>query len=126
MQFNVDARYRLLNVTRGTVIATEVRVAHSLWARSKGLLGRERLRDGEGLVIPRCRSLHTWGMRFSIDVLFVDRAWKIVMATSHVRPWRIVGPVWRAWGVVETASGNLERSPLAVGDQLHLEPLTTS
>ena len=61
----------ITNTTRGVVLADHAEVADGLLARLTGLLVRQALHDGEALVIPRCSSIHTWWMRFPIDVLFI-------------------------------------------------------
>ena len=102
------------------MLAARVRVAGSLWSRIKGLLGRQALEAGEGLVLPRCRSIHTCGMRFAIDAIFVDKDFRVVALKRGIGPWRVVPPVWRAWGVVEVAAGTLARLGLKLGDHLCL------
>ena len=109
---------RLLNVTRSTILATDLAIAEGFWERGRGLLGRKELRPGEGLVISRCRSIHMWGMRFAIDVIFVDRAWRVVALKRGVRPWALTPPVWGAWATVELPQGTIERSMVSIGDQL--------
>ena len=112
-----------LFVTRtGRVVASRLRIASTRRARLIGLLGHQALEDGEALFLPGCRSIHTWGMRFSIDALFVDRAWRVVAVRRGITPWRIVPPVWRAWGVVEARCGALEEAEVQAGDQCQLRP----
>ena len=124
MSIDSGQRYRLVDETRGTLVAANVHMAHSWWARAKGLLGHRALEPGEGLILPRCRSIHTIGMQFPIDVIFVDQSWKVIALRSALGPWRIVGPVWRGWGVVELASGCLDRAHLRPGNQLGLTPVS--
>lgn len=83
-----------------------------------GLLACRHLPDEEALVFPNCRSIHTLGMRFPIDVLFVDRAWRIVALRPRLRPWRWLLPVGGAWATIEMASGTIARADLHLGDQL--------
>ena len=107
-----------LETPEGTVLARHARVAASWLARMVGLLGRRELPQGEALVFPACNSIHTFGMRFPIDVLFVDRGWRVVAVRETLPPGRMVWPIWKAWGVVELPSGTLSRVGVAVGDQL--------
>ncbi len=100
-------------------LATRATAARTLGERLKGLLGRERLPEGEALIFPGCSSIHTIGMRFPIDAIFVDRDWRVV-ALHSVRPWRVVLPVRKAWGVVETPPGTIAQAQVAVGDRLCL------
>ena len=103
-------------------LARRAEIARSVLQRMVGLLGRSMLEESEALIFPACRSIHTWGMRFPIDVIFVDRAWRVVALRPKLSPGRLVFPVWKAWGVVEMAPGTLEKIPLEVGDQLNLLP----
>lgn len=103
-------------------MATHAHVASSWSSRAIGLLNRQSLPMGEALVFPSCHSIHTFGMRFPIDVLFVDRAWRVVALRESLRPGRMVWPVWNAWGVVELPSGVLRQCGVAVGHQLHATP----
>ena len=100
-------------------LATRAAVARTLCERLKGLLGRERLPEGEALIFPGCSSIHTIGMRFPIDAIFVDRDWRVV-ALHSVRPGRMMLPVRKAWGVVETPAGTIAQTRVAIGDRLCL------
>ena len=101
-------------------LAGRARMANSLRQRMVGLLGQAHLPEGEALVLPRCRSIHMCGMRFPIDAIFVDRAWRVVEVKPHLAPWHMVLPVWKAWGVIETPAGRIDRVGLQVGDQLQV------
>ena len=111
---------RIENRTRGNMLAERAEVARGLFASMIGLLGRSALPAGEAMVFPRCRSIHTIGMRFPIDVVFVDRSWKVVAFDTHVGPGRIIGPFWNALAAVEIEAGSLKRSPVQITDQLRL------
>jgi len=102
------------------LLASRATLARTPWARLVGLLGRRELPDGEALVFERCRAIHTVGMRFPIDMVFVDRGWRVVAVRQAVGPGRLVGPIGRAWGVVELAAGSAARAGLETGDQLLL------
>lgn len=111
---------RLLNVTKSTVVATNLCLAEGPWERACGLLGRAALAPGEGLVIPRCRSVHMWGMRFAIDVLFVNEADQVVWQRQGLRPWQLSPVIWTAAHAIELPVGALAESRTCVGDQLTL------
>ena len=74
------------------------------------------------MLIDPCRSIHTLGMRFAIDVAYCRRSADglVVMATTCMRPWRIGRPRWRARCVIEAEAGAFERWGLAVGDVLEI------
>ena len=83
-------------------------VAESWWARLSGLAWRSEPPDGWALLFPRCRSVHTFGMRFPIDVVFLDRhGWPIEIRRA-VRPGRVV-TCRRAAAVIETKAGDADR-----------------
>ena len=106
----------------GRLLAARAAMARTLMARVKGLLGRRSLGGQEALILPQCHSIHTLGMRCSIDAVFVDRSWRVVAIHPHLRPGRLLFPVFGAWGVVECADGTVGRADLIVGDQLELTP----
>lgn len=111
----------MVTVTRTQqTLASKATVARTFPARLQGLLGRPGLSDGEAMIFPQCNAIHTLGMRFPIDVLFVDRAFRVVAVRSHLQPWRLAGPVPGAWAVVETACGTLARLGVQVGDELQV------
>lgn len=109
----------LRNIANGHVVADSVEFALSRSARRRGLLGRDSLADGHGMLIAPCSSIHTWFMRFPIDVIFVTRAGRIVKLCRQVVPWRLVFG-WGAYATVELPSGALDRSGVSVGDRLEL------
>ena len=102
------------------VLADRVRVARSWWDRMVGLLNRRSLPLGEALILPGCQSIHTVGMKFAIDVIFVTRQWRVVAIQAALPPGKFLAPVWNAWGVIEMASGALDGVGLRVGDQLRV------
>ena len=101
-------------------LASNVTIAKTWWSKMAGLLGRSHLPANEGLLLPGCRSIHTCGMRFAIDAVFVDRGWQVVALKPNLVPWRLVWPVWKAWGVIELASGSLQHTDVKAGDWLRL------
>jgi uncharacterized membrane protein (UPF0127 family) len=81
--------------------------------RMRGLLGRDGLPEGCGLLIDHCGAIHTLGMRFALDVVFLDAGWRVVRVVAGVRPGRwFVWGGWRARRVLEVASGWLNASGL--------------
>ena len=112
--------HKIENRTQGNTLATHATIADGLCERLIGLLGRASLPAGEALVFPQCWSIHTIGMRFPIDVIFIDRAWRVAVLKPAVPPGRMIWPVHAAWGVIEMAAGAIQACELIVGDQLHL------
>lgn len=118
----VDVRLRAVNVGRSTEIATSVEVANSSAARSKGLLGRRGLGPGEGLWIVPCESVHTFGMKFPIDLVYLDREHRIRKIRKRVHPWRI-SACFTAHSVLELAAGAIGEGDAEPGDIIAFLPV---
>ena len=112
-----DSRMLVSNVTRETVLGTQVEVADSGPKRNKGLLGREGLEPGGGLWIVPCESVHTFAMRFPIDLIYLDRDLRIKKVRSNVPPWRLSGCL-SAHSVLELSSGTIQATQTKAGDRL--------
>lgn len=91
--------------------------AVSGWERTRGLLGRPALNTGEGLLIDSCRLVHTVGMRYSLDLVFLDRLGRVSKLAGNVAPLRMAGS-FSASTTLELAPGMLAQCDLKVGDQL--------
>lgn len=99
----------------GAVLLERVEVAERLWPRFAGLMGRASLPRGCGVHFPRCRSVHTFFMRFPIDVVFLDDGMRVVGIRRAVRPWGVVlGPAGTR-SILETAPGAWLREPVTGG-----------
>ena len=114
------------NLTRGTIVASRVRVAKSMVARARGLMFTRSLADDEGLLINPCGSIHMFFMRFALDVLYVDQFDRVVRTQRNIKPWRI-GPLYTrgAKYVIELPTGTIERSAAEPGDQLQITDQTS-
>ncbi len=113
------APQRLTNATRGNTLATQLEVARTSAERTKGLLGRDSLPPGGGLWIVPCESVHTFWMRFPIDLVYVDRAMRVRKVRSSVGPWR-VSACLRAHSVIELPAGIVHQTGTQPGDQLEI------
>ena len=112
---------RVVNRTRETVLGDKVRTASTLLSRFVGLLGTDAIADGEGLWIVPCRGVHTLGMRYPIDVAFLDARGVVVGILEGLPPNRI-GRVFRgARGALEMRSGILAATGTVPGDRLEFE-----
>ena len=107
------------NRTREAVVADKVQKAADYDSRTKGLLGRDRMDPGEGLWIVPCPMIHTFFMRFSIDVLFLDKELRVARVMEDLKPWRLSPWVLRARSVLELPGGSL-RGSVKKGDQLEI------
>jgi uncharacterized membrane protein (UPF0127 family) len=117
------AAMRVRNLSRDADLAENATVADSFWRRLRGLLGRDGLAPGEGLVIMPCNSVHMLGMRFPLDVLHLDRSGTVLRVLSDLRPGQLGPLVWRSHAVIELPAGILAATGTVAGDQVALEPL---
>ena len=117
-----DIRLRVMNRSRNTVLATHMEVADSAAKRNKGLLGRKCLAPGEGMWIRPCEAVHTFWMRFPIDLVYLDRKNQIRKLVSAVPPWRLSGCL-RAHSVLELPSGTIRETQTQPGDTLEFLPV---
>lgn len=114
---------RLYDLDQQRSIVDSLEIAEALGARTRGLLGHAPLSFGQGMLIRPCRWIHTFGMSFPIDVLYVNKRWRIVAVSENLRPGRIDRPVLHAWFVVEMAAGAIRHAGVKVGDQLEIQRL---
>jgi|SRR6266700_3614330 len=110
------------NATRHVELGRKVRFAASLIDRAIGLLLTPDLRAGEGMYLSPCKSVHTFFMRYPIDVLFLDSE-GTVLKQHTLRPWRISGWQAQCRGVLELMDGTLSRTGTQVGDRIEFEGL---
>src|ERR1700726_1588937 len=113
------------NKTRETFVATEATVADSYVRRLVGLLGKTKrwARLGTGLWIVPSRGVHTIGMLFPIDLIFLDKNKEVVHLEEYVRPFRISRVSLKASSVLELPPHTIYRSRTQVGDQLEIAQL---
>jgi hypothetical protein len=108
---------RISNLTRRTVLGDRIQLAGNARDRRKGLLGRNRLDTGEGLWIVPCEAVHTFGMRFAIDLIYLDKKHRVVKTRSQVRPGRL-SICLTAHSVIELAPGTIRNTRTMRGDTL--------
>ena len=110
------------NCTRASTLASDVRLADTPRARRTGLLKHDTLNPGEGLWIYPTQAIHTFGMRFPIDVVFIDRKMRVRRVYHRLAPFRLTSVVWSAKSVLELPAGSLAGTNTAVGDELQISP----
>jgi uncharacterized protein len=106
------------NVDRDAELGTRIGVADGWWSRSRGLLGRDGLAPGEGLLLTPCRSIHMYGMRFPLDVAFLDREGTVVETYADLAPGRRTGWHRTARHALELPAGTLAATGTGRGDRL--------
>jgi uncharacterized membrane protein (UPF0127 family) len=117
------ARASLARVRRtadGAVVCEHCEIPESTFGRMRGLLGRKGLEHGSGMLIDSAPSVHMFFMRFPIDVVFLDRDWRVLSVRHELRPWRVAG-ARRAVAALELPAGAAAAAGIVEGDVLALE-----
>jgi len=113
-------KFLVRNITRGVVLAEAADLADTSAKRRTGLLKHTELKQGEGLWIVPCESVHSFFMKFTIDVLYLDRDKKVRGMRPNMKPWRLSACL-PAHSVLELPAGTIHRTGTKKGDQLSLE-----
>ncbi len=122
MLYSTKLKIKVRNQTRQTVLAQAADVADTSSTRRTGLLKHERLEPGEGLWIVPCESVHTFFMKFPIDLVYLDKRKKVRKVRHAVPAWRLSACLL-AHSVLELPAGTVASSSTAVGDELVFEKL---
>lgn len=114
------------NADRQTVLGEAIEVAQTASQKVKGLLGRECLEDGQGLLFKGAGSLHTLFMRFPIDIVYADKKGKVVKLAPSVGPFKLVAAPLRCYYALELPAGAISQSDTRVGDYLRFDTAAES
>ena len=119
---SVSAQGQAFNRTRQSFLATSLSVADTHWTRLRGLLGRasDDFRNGSGLWIIPCHGVHTLGMGFPIDVVYLDRDHNVVHVESDLRPWRFAPVRMQASSVLELPCHTVAKTETNIGDKIEI------
>ncbi len=112
------AHCRVTVIETGTLLADRVRSAHTHWSRIRGLLGTRGLEPGGGLWLTPCRQVHMIGMRYAVDVAFLDDELRVVRTVDALRPGKVSPKVGDATSVLELPAGRLAALGVAPGARL--------
>jgi uncharacterized membrane protein (UPF0127 family) len=113
--------FSVRNTHRGTILATRAKLASSYWSRFWGLMFRRRLSEGDGILLTKSSSIHSFFMFFRFDAIYLDRDDHVVKVVHAMRPW------WASFGgkgakdTLELPAGTAERTGTVVGDTLAFE-----
>jgi uncharacterized protein len=116
-----------LNRTRRQFLATRLAVADGHWSRLRGLIGTRStdFGDGHGLWIVPCRGVHTWGMRFPIDLVYLTSNLTVLDLAEGLAPWKFAPLRFRAASVLELPEHTLRTTGTTIGDELEISPRNT-
>lgn len=115
-------KLKIRNLTRGTVLAESAEVADTSKKRRIGLLKHDKFDQGEGLWIAPCEAIHTFGMKFPIDVVFLSAGRKVLKIRREMARRKLSACLW-ASSVLELPAGTLAVARTEKGDQLEFEKL---
>jgi uncharacterized protein len=110
-------RQQIINARNGNVVADQLMTAFDSATRRKGLLSQVSLPPSAAMIIAPTNAIHTFFMKFPIDIAFVSKSGRVLKIRSGVPAWRMTGSL-RAFAVLELAAGSLDGSDTKVGDQL--------
>jgi uncharacterized membrane protein (UPF0127 family) len=109
-----------INVRRGVRLTECGRVADTFYTRLMGLLRDKTLEYGDGMWIAPCNSIHSIGMRFKFDAIFLDKNLRVVHLVREMKPWRISKMVFSAHSVLEVPAGLIAQTATELGDQFEM------
>ena len=115
--------FKAINTTRHNTLAAQVKLADQFLSRLQGLLGTTSLPAGQGLLLLPCNSIHSIGMAYSIDAIFLDKENTVVNLLSDFKPLRISAVYHKAHSCLELPSGTIINTSTAIGDKLVFEEL---
>jgi len=121
-------RMYAFNRTRQTFLATQLRVAESHWSRFRGLMCTDSgsFLKGCGMWLVPSRGVHSFAMRFPIDVLYLNREKTVVHLEQNLRPWRVAPVRLNAASVLELPANTLYETQTAIGDRIEIAPAEAS
>lgn len=96
----------------------DILVADSFFTRFAGLMFRKKLPAATGLFLAPCNGVHMCFMRFAIDVVYLDKEYKVIKVVKNLKPWIGLSMCSKAWGTIELVAGEAERCGLKVGKRL--------
>ena len=109
---------RAINSTKNQELVSRLAIADNLFARMKGLLGRSALAEGEGLMIVPCKGIHTFGMKFPIDAVFLDSRNIVIAIRKGLVSNRLTRIYPKAASVLELPAGTIEATATKIGDEI--------
>lgn len=114
-------KIEIKNITKKNTIASKGALADNFYTRLKGLIGRKALGVDEAVCIKPCKSVHTFFMRFSIDVIFIDENGLVCEIVRNIKPYRVSKYVSNARYVIEILTGNAHKLGIELGDRIEFK-----
>ncbi len=111
---------KIINISKETILADKARMADTFFKRLIGLLNRKSLAKGEALILSRANCIHSFFMRFNIDVLFLDQYGKVIAALPSFRPFRVSRLYFNASLTLELPETTLQLTNTQPGDTIQI------
>jgi uncharacterized membrane protein (UPF0127 family) len=115
---------RLVKAGNGNIVAEEVTRAYTFFRRLKGLMFTKSLPTGFCLHIRPCRSVHTFFMRYTIDILYLDAKNNIIGAEANLKPGKLGASYPNSVSVIELPEGTIQQKDIRIGQAVRFEPKT--
>ena len=109
------------NIEKDEIISNNVAVANNFFSRLFGLIFRRKLKKGDCLLIENCKGIHTFGMIYDIDVVFLDKDNRVISTFCNIKPFKIIPFIKNASKVLELQSGSLGATSLKAGDLMYFK-----
>ena len=116
-----DRYYKIINTRTGAIIAEKAKITQNFKERSVGLLNRKSLESGEALLIKPCNSIHTFFMRFPIDVAFLNKEGNVVGIVKNMAAWRLASCIFKGYMTLELPVGSIDIQGIKIGDSVRFE-----
>lgn len=111
---------RVVNSSNNMVLGEWIKPANTFFKRFAGLMFRNSLNEGEGLLLRPCSMVHSFFMRIPIDVVFINKENMVEQTIENLKPWRFSAMVLKATVVIELPAGTIKRTNTGIGDHLYL------
>lgn len=111
---------KIINVTKDTLLADEAKMANTSFTRLVGLLNRSSLKKGEALILAPSHCIHSFFMRFPIDVLFLDSQNRVIKTITPLKPWRLTSIYFKSVFTLELPSGVIKSTSTQEGDTISI------
>ena len=115
---------RAINRTRNAILVERGTIAANIWTRMRGLLGHPPLGAGEGLLLKGEKAIHSIGMTFAIDALFLDQSGRVIYLMPSMPPMRASPMIWQSQDVLELPAGKITETGTALGDEIEIQSQT--
>ena len=112
---------KITNISKNTIIGSNINIANTFYKRLIGLMFKKSINKDEGLLISPCNSIHMFFMKFSIDVIFIDKNDKILYVLEDFKPWRISKIVLGSKYVLELPPKTIKNTLTTIGDIIKIQ-----